>query len=169
MRRSAGDARSGSRVPGALGTAISRVPPGVRAAPGETDSGEPPPQPATSAAIAAPRSNRLPAAASIGSDLQQYEGVDDEEDGEEDRPAVQVPLHQRAAADRAAGLADPERSREARVLPRVQQDEEDQDYRDNNLDCAQQGHHRPGSVARRARLFAGALAPCAGLVQPLQD
>lgn len=47
-----------------------------------------------------------------GSDLEQDEGVDDEQDREEDRPAIEVSLDQRAAAERAAGGADPEGARE---------------------------------------------------------
>ena len=46
------------------------------------------------------------------SDFQQDERVDDEQDREEDRPPVEVSLDQRAAAERAAGGADPEGARE---------------------------------------------------------
>src|SRR4051794_10046218 len=59
-------------------------------------------------------------------DLQQKEGVEREDDGEEDRRAVQVALDHRAAADRAATAADPEGAGEAGVFARVEQDQEDQ-------------------------------------------
>jgi MFS family permease len=76
-------------------------------------------------------------------DLQQDDDVDDEREREPDRPAVQVPLHQRAAAKRAAArAADPERARKAAVPARVEQDQEDQDHRQEDLDYAEKGLHR---------------------------
>jgi MFS family permease len=66
-----------------------------------------------------------------GLNLQEDDRVDDERDGERDRPAVQVALDERAAAKRSrARAADAEGTREARVLAGVQQDEEDQHDRD---------------------------------------
>ena len=53
-------------------------------------------------------------------------------DREQDGPAVQVALHQRAAGG-TAGRADAERARHPRVLPRVEEDQEDQDDRDEDL------------------------------------
>ncbi len=67
------------------------------------------------------------------SDLQQHDRVHDEHDREEDRPAVQVALHQRAAGGAAAPAADAEGARHPGVLPRVQQDQEDQDHRYEDL------------------------------------
>jgi MFS family permease len=67
-------------------------------------------------------------------DLQEDDRVDDEPNGEHDGPAVQVALDERAASERSsAGATDAERAREARVLARVQQHEEDQDDRDDDL------------------------------------
>src|SRR5918995_4104964 len=80
-------------------------------------------------------------------DLQDDECVDGEQDREEDRPAIQVSLHERAAAEGAAGLADPECTRQPRVLARVQEHEEDQDHRDQDLDDAEESLHRARSVA----------------------
>jgi predicted MFS family arabinose efflux permease len=75
-----------------------------------------------------------PAADGSSSDLQQDYRVDDERDRERDGPAVEVPLDERASAEGAGARAtDPERSRESRVLARVQQHEEDQDDRDEDL------------------------------------
>lgn len=79
-------------------------------------------------------------------DLQQDDRVEDEDDREEDRPAVQVSLDQRAAPEGASRLADPERAREPRVLPRVQEHKEDQDDRDEDLEQLQDDFHGPGSV-----------------------
>ena len=61
------------------------------------------------------------------SGLQQEDAVHEQRDAERDRPAVQVPLDERAPAEGAgAGPADAERAGEAAVLPRVEQDEEDE-------------------------------------------
>ena len=49
-------------------------------------------------------------------DLQQHQGVDDEEDREEDRRPIQVALDHRAAAEGAAAAADAEGAGEARRL-----------------------------------------------------
>ena len=74
-------------------------------------------------------------------ELQQREGVRDEQDREQDRPAVQVALHQRAAG-RPAGGADAEGARHPRVLPGVQQYQEDQHDRDEDLhDGEDRGQH----------------------------
>src|SRR6187551_1699203 len=68
------------------------------------------------------------------SDLEQDDGVEDEQDPEDDRPTVEVPLDQRSAPERASGLPDAERAGEPRVLPRMEEDEEDQDDRDDHLE-----------------------------------
>jgi MFS family permease len=70
-----------------------------------------------------------------GLNLEKDDRVDDERDREADRPPIQVPLHERAAAKRArASAADAERAGEPRVLARVQEHQEDQDDRDEDLD-----------------------------------
>ena len=56
--------------------------------------------------------------------------LSDEQDREEDRPAVEVALDQRAAHAGAARGADAEGAREPGVLARVQEHQEDQDDRD---------------------------------------
>ena len=67
-------------------------------------------------------------------DLQQHDRVHDQRDREHHRPPVQVPLHERAAAERpGAGAPDAERAREPRVLARVQQHQEDEDDGDEDL------------------------------------
>jgi MFS family permease len=67
-------------------------------------------------------------------DLQQHDRVHDQRDREHHRPPVQVPLHERAAAERpGAGAPDAERAREPRVLARVQQHQEDEDDGDDDL------------------------------------
>ena len=77
--------------------------------------------------------------------LQQDDGVDEQRDAERDRPAVQVALDERAAAERARpGAADAERAREPGVLPRVQQHEEDQDHGDEHLQDGQERVHGRG-------------------------
>jgi predicted MFS family arabinose efflux permease len=84
-------------------------------------------------------------AANASLDLQQDDDVDDERHREPDRPAVQVSLDERASAERAAaGAADPERSRKTRVLARMEQDQEDQDDRQEDLDNAEERIHRAG-------------------------
>ncbi len=69
-----------------------------------------------------------------GLDLQQDDRVGHEREPERDRPPVQVALDERAAAERPSPrAADAERAGETRVLARVQQHEEDQDDRDDDL------------------------------------
>ena len=64
--------------------------------------------------------------------------VHEQRDTEADRPAVQVALDQRAAAERArARAADAERARQAGVLPRVQEHEEDEHDADEYLQDGQ--------------------------------
>jgi very-short-patch-repair endonuclease len=75
-------------------------------------------------------------------DLQQQEGVQHEQDAEEDGRAVEVLLDHRAAAKAAAaGTADAEGAGQACVFPRVQEDEEDQDHRDDHLDESEECEH----------------------------
>jgi len=71
--------------------------------------------------------------------LDEDDRVDREEDREGDRPAIEVALDERAAAQRPLPGADAEGAREPRVLPRVHEDEEDQDDRDDDL---QEGQDR---------------------------
>jgi molybdopterin-guanine dinucleotide biosynthesis protein A len=66
------------------------------------------------------------------SDLEQRDRVQHEQHGEHDRPAGEVALHQRAAG-RPAGDADAERAGHPGVLPRVEEDREDQHDRDEDL------------------------------------
>jgi MFS family permease len=67
-------------------------------------------------------------------DLQEQDRVHDQRDGKADGPPVEVPLDEGAAPEWAGtGAADAERSREPRILARVQQHEEDQDDRDEDL------------------------------------
>jgi hypothetical protein len=89
-----------------------------------------------------PRARRRRPGASGGSELQQDEGVEDEEDPEKDRPTVEVALDQRTAAERTAALTDTEGAREPRVLARVQEHQEDQDHRDQHLDDVENAFHR---------------------------
>jgi MFS family permease len=75
------------------------------------------------------------------SELQQDDRVRDEQDREQDRPAVQVALHQRAAGG-AARRADAEGAGHARVLPGVQEHQEDHHDRDEDLrDGEDRGQH----------------------------
>jgi MFS family permease len=74
--------------------------------------------------------------------LQQQDGVDEQRHAEADRPAVQVALDQRATAERArAGATDAERAREAAVLARVQEHEEDEDDGDEYLQHGEERVH----------------------------
>ncbi len=76
------------------------------------------------------------------SDLQEDERVHPERDREADRPAVQVALHERAAAERAStGTADAERARQPAVLARVQQHQEDQDKGNDHLSYGENRVH----------------------------
>jgi predicted MFS family arabinose efflux permease len=94
------------------------------------------------AALAHPATNPSAALAADGLDPQQDDGVDDQRDGEPHRPAIQVALDQRAAAERAgARAADTERAREPAVLPRMQQHEEDEHHGDEHLQDRQERVH----------------------------
>lgn len=62
-------------------------------------------------------------------DLQKQDHVQDEQDPEGDRPAGEVALDERPAAEATAAGPDAERTRQSRVLARVQQDEHDQNDR----------------------------------------
>jgi hypothetical protein len=64
------------------------------------------------------------------SELEQRDRVGEEEHREDDRPAVEVALDHRAAAERSRAAADAERAREARVLAGVHQHERHQHHRD---------------------------------------
>lgn len=74
------------------------------------------------------------------SDLEEDERVQREEDGEQDRPAGEVALHQRTTR-LPAGHADAEGARHARVLPRVQQDQQHEAGADEDLDDGEHGVH----------------------------
>lgn len=65
--------------------------------------------------------------------LQEHDRVHEEEDREEDRPAVQVTLHHGAAAEGAGAAADAEGPGQPGVLPGVHQDEQDEDHGDDDL------------------------------------
>jgi predicted MFS family arabinose efflux permease len=66
--------------------------------------------------------------------LQENDRVDEQRDAERDRPAVQVALDQRAAAEWAGPrAADAEGARQAAVLPGVQEHQEDEHDRDEHL------------------------------------
>ena len=69
---------------------------------------------------------------------------------EDDRPAVQVALDERAAAERAGAGADAEGARQARVLARVEQDRADQDDREDDLEAAEDRLPSAGKVSGRS-------------------
>ena len=75
-----------------------------------------------------------------------------ERDREADRPAVQVALDERAAAERALPGADAEGARQPGVLPRVHEHQEDQDDRDDDLD---DGEDRAPSRRQPSGLLVG--------------
>src|SRR6266545_1137382 len=101
-----------------------------------------PPQPATPSIATRARSASLAAPLRSGPlELEDDDRVQRPEDAEEDGPPGQVPLHQRAAPERAAASADAERTGEAGVLAGVQKHQEDQDHRDDDLDHAEHGCH----------------------------
>src|SRR6266545_8366124 len=101
-----------------------------------------PPQPATPSIATRARSASLAAPLRSGPlELEDDDRVQRPEDAEEDGPPGQVPLHQRAAPERAAASADAERTGEAGVLAGVQEHQEDQDHRDDDLDHAEHGCH----------------------------
>jgi predicted MFS family arabinose efflux permease len=91
---------------------------------------------------AAPGANPSAALATDGLDLQQDDRVDEQRDAEGDRPAVQVALDQRAAAERAgARAADAEGARQPGILARVQEHQEDEDDGDEHLQDRQKRVH----------------------------
>jgi hypothetical protein len=65
--------------------------------------------------------------------LQEHDRVHEEQDREEDRPAIQVTLHHGATAERPGPAADTEGPGQAGVLPGVHEDEQDEDHRDDHL------------------------------------
>ena len=67
------------------------------------------------------------------SDVQQRDGVAEEEHREDDRPAVEVALDHRAAAEGSGAATDAEGAGEARVLAGVHQHEQHHDHRDEDL------------------------------------
>jgi hypothetical protein len=78
------------------------------------------------------------------SDFQEHDRVNDEQHAEHDRPAVQVALDERAAPEGPrTGAADAERAGEPRVLARVQQHQEDEDDRDDDLHDREERVHGP--------------------------
>jgi hypothetical protein len=75
-------------------------------------------------------------------DLQEDDRVHAQGDREADRPPVQVALDERAAAEWAgARAADAEGTREAAVLARVQEHQEDQDEADDDLNYREERVH----------------------------
>ena len=74
-------------------------------------------------------------------DLQQDDHVHREQRREEDRPPVQVPLHERSATEGARPGSDAERAGQPGVLAGVQQDEHDHDDREDHLKAAEDGFH----------------------------
>jgi hypothetical protein len=67
------------------------------------------------------------------SDVEQDDGVAEEQHREADRPAIEVALDHRPAAERTGAAADAERAGEARVLAGVHQHEQHQHDRDHDL------------------------------------
>jgi hypothetical protein len=65
--------------------------------------------------------------------LEQQDRVGDKQDRERNRPAVEVALDQRAAAERADAGADAERAGQARILARVHQHQEHEHDRQRDL------------------------------------
>ena len=91
---------------------------------------------AVAAGLIAARGERRPEHVSraLPLELEDDDDVHHEDDGERDRPAVQVALDERTAAERPPSRAtDPERARKTAVLSGVQQHEEDQDHGEEDL------------------------------------
>src|SRR5215212_6714259 len=91
------------------------------------------------------------------SNLQKGYYVQREQDGEEDRPSVQVSLDERAATERARAGSHSEGSGEPRILAGVHQDQHDHEDREDDLDAAEDRFHpkkasgpcRPGAAGPR--------------------
>jgi hypothetical protein len=67
------------------------------------------------------------------SDVQQRDRVAEEEHREHDRPAVEVALDHRTAAEGSGAAADAERAGEARVLAGVHEHQQHEHHRDEDL------------------------------------
>jgi hypothetical protein len=65
--------------------------------------------------------------------LEENDRVHEEQDREEDRPAVEVPLDHRATAEGSGPAAYAEGAGEPGILPRVHQHQQDEDDRDDDL------------------------------------
>src|SRR5665213_1173914 len=74
-------------------------------------------------------------------DADQHDRVDHEQDREADRPAIQVALDERAAAQRPSAATDAEGTRQAGVLARVHEDQEHQADADEDLDDLEDRGH----------------------------
>jgi hypothetical protein len=66
-------------------------------------------------------------------DLQQDDRVGEQQNREDDRPAIEISLDQRAATQRARSAADAERARESSVLAGVHEHEQDEHHGDHDL------------------------------------
>ena len=94
-------------------------------------------------------------------ELQQRDRVRHEEDREDDGPAVQVALDERAAASGPPAGADAEGAGQPGVLPRVQEHQEDQDDGDEDLEDGEDRctSRRSGLATRARRAGAGSRSP----------
>jgi CheY-like chemotaxis protein len=82
-----------------------------------------------------------PSRRSRSGNLDENDGVDHEQEREGDRPAVQVALHERAAAEGPSTAADAEGARQTGVLTRVHEDQEDHAHTDDDLDDVENRDH----------------------------
>jgi CheY-like chemotaxis protein len=82
-----------------------------------------------------------PSRRSPSGDLDEHDRVDHEQDREGNRPAVEVALHERAAAEGPGPASDAEGARQTGVLTRVHEDQEDHAHTDDDLDDVENRDH----------------------------
>src|ERR1700689_4719413 len=98
-------------------------------------------------ALPNPQWNFAPRNSTRSGDFDQNDRVEDEQDRETDGPAVEVARDERASPERPCPGADAEGTREARVLARMHQDQEDQRHAQHNLNEVEDRCHRCSMVA----------------------
>ncbi len=72
---------------------------------------------------------------------EQYQRVEEEQHSEEDRPAVEIALDERAATKRPGATANPEGTGKAGVFTGVHEDQEHHDDRDRDLQNGKDSFH----------------------------
>jgi DNA-binding response OmpR family regulator len=82
-----------------------------------------------------------PSRRSQSGDLDEHDRVDHEQEREGNRPAVEVALHERTAAEGPGPASDAEGARQTGVLARVHENEKDDTHTEDDLDDVENRDH----------------------------